>query len=49
MKEKIELLIDDLNKSIKARKEDGTSYFSEELVILRLKEILKEGASDETV
>lgn len=41
MKEQIELLISDLKKSAEQRDKLNQSFFSEELVIIRLKDILK--------
>lgn len=41
MKDEIRLLISDLKKSIKIRKDGGRNCFHEELVILRLRQMLK--------
>lgn len=45
--EKINLLIDDLNKSSQQRLKGRPPFFSEELLIIRLKEILKEVESND--
>lgn len=47
MKEKIELLIADLKKSAEQRDKMNQSFFTEELVIIRLKDILKEGVQND--
>ena len=41
MKEKLLLLREDLEKSIQARNKTSKSYFSEELMILRVNELLE--------